>query len=209
MYNGGTMPRISLFSPLVIGLATLVIGTGAFLIIHKIHTDHARALATITAQESVATPQVTTPAIAQPVATHLATPSVVKALYMTSWIASSPKLRAHVLDLVNTTEVNAVVLDIKDETGHPSFTISDPIVADTKSPENRIRDIASFIQEMHAQNIYVIGRIVVFKDGYLTTAEPTWTLTKKSDGTPWHDPKGSAYLDPANQHVWDLSLIHI
>jgi hypothetical protein len=186
------MPRISLTSPLVIGLATLVIGTGVFLVVHKIHADHARALATITAQESVATPQTTAPAVVQPVAAHLATPPVVKALYMTSWIASSPKLRQHILDLVNTTEVNAVVLDIKDETGHPSFTISDPVVADT-------------IQEMHAKNIYVIGRIVVFKDGYLTKTQPDWALTKKSDGTPWHDPKGSVYLDPANQHVWDYT----
>lgn len=203
------MPRISLFSPLVIGLATVVIATGIFLIVHNIHANHARTVAVASAQESVAVPQPTdstsSPQASSGQATHLATPPVVKALYMTSWIASSPKLRQHILDLVNTTEVNAVVLDIKDETGHPSFAISDPVIADTKSPENRIRDITSFIQEMHAKNIYVIGRIVVFKDGYLTKTEPAWTITKKSDGTPWHDPKGSAYLDPANQHVWDYT----
>ncbi|MDB4984560.1 MAG: hypothetical protein JWM20_739 [Patescibacteria group bacterium] len=204
----GTMKRVSLTSPLAIGIAGIVIIGAVFL---AVHITHARAQARVAQANAVAAAQAAIAAAAPqvpppPVITHIATPPVVKALYMTSWIASSPKLRQHVVDMVNTTEANAIVLDIKDETGHPSFSIEDPIVANTKSPEKRIRDVVPFIQELHSKNVYVIGRIVVFKDGYLTKTEPTWTLAKKSDGTPWKDPKGSAYLDPANKLVWDYTV---
>ena len=191
-------------SPLIIGLLAIFTIGVALLITHIVRAHAQQVKREQVVQEAAA--QAAAPQVPPlPVITHISTPAVVKALYMTSWIASAPKLRQHVIDLVDTTETNAIVLDIKDETGHPSFSISDPAVADTKSPENRIRDIVPFIQELHAKNVYVIGRIVVFKDGYLTKTESSWTLSKKSDGTPWKDPKGSSYLDPANQDVWNYT----
>lgn len=139
-------------------------------------------------------------------ALHLETPEPVKSLYMTSWLASGVKNRQGVIDMIDTTEANAIVLDIKDADGRISFLVKDPIVADTGSPTNRIRDIGAFIQELHAKNIYVIGRISVFQDGYLPKIKPEWALTKKSDGTPWKDPKGHQYLDPGNREVWDYMI---
>ncbi len=133
---------------------------------------------------------------------HLKTPVPVKALYMSSWVASGANSRAHVVHLIDTTEANAVVIDIKDATGKVSFIVTDPIVAGTNSPENRIRDIASFIDTLHKKNIYVIGRISTFQDPYLAKVKPEWAIQKKSDGTVWKDKKGLAFLDPANKNVW-------
>lgn len=139
----------------------------------------------------------------QPVVTHIATPDPVKALYMSAWTASSSKSRQHVVDLLATTEANAVVLDIKDDTGRVSFLVDDPEISDTGSPQNRIRDIRAFINQLHVQNIYVIGRISVFQDPYMAQKNSAWAITKKSNGSVWVDRKGLAFLDPANKNVWD------
>lgn len=138
-----------------------------------------------------------------PVVTHIPTPKAVKGVYMSSWIASSVKARQHVIDLIDKTEINAVIIDIKDDTGRISFSITDPIVAKTGSPENRIRDIVPFIQELHAKGIYVIGREQAFQDPYMAKIRPDWAIKKKSDGSVWKDRKGLPFLDPSNQEVWD------
>src|SRR5688572_10683632 len=78
---------------------------------------------------------------------HIATPTAVKALYMSSWVGSTSTKRGELIRLIKDSELNAVVLDIKDATGKVSFLVDDPVVADTGSPENRIRDIDVLIKE--------------------------------------------------------------
>ena len=150
-----------------------------------------------------------TPAVPEPpkpVATHIPTPTPVKAIYVSSWVAASPTPLKRVMDLIDTTEVNAVVLDIKDATGRISFLTDNPILKETGSPENRIKKINEFINMLHEKNIYVIGRISTFQDPYLTKVKPEWAITKKSDGTVWKDRKGLSFLDPANKEVWNYTL---
>lgn len=142
----------------------------------------------------------------KPVVTHIPTPTPVKAIYVSSWVAASPTPLKRVMDLIDSTEVNAVVLDIKDATGKVSFLVDDPIIKDTNSPENRIKNVNEFINALHAKNIYVIGRISTFQDPYLTKVKPELALKKKSDGTVWKDRKGLAFLDPANTSVWDYNV---
>jgi hypothetical protein len=134
----------------------------------------------------------------KPVVTHVPTPTPVKAIYVSSWVAASPTPLKRVMDLIETTEVNAVVLDIKDATGRISFLTENPTLKETGSPENRIKNVNEFINMLHEKNIYVIGRISTFQDPYLTKIKPEWALTKKSDGSVWKDRKGLAFLDPAN-----------
>ena len=141
-----------------------------------------------------------------PPATHVATPKPLKALYMSSWVAAAPKYFDHVQELLDTTEANAVVIDIKDATGKVSFLVSDPAVADTGSPENRIKDITGFINNLHAKHVYVIGRISTFQDPYLAKKKPEWAIHKKSDGSVWKDRKGLPFLDPANPAVADYLI---
>ncbi len=59
------------------------------------------------------------------------------------------------------------------------------------------------IKTLHDKNIYVIGRIAVFQDPYLTHAYPQWAINKKSDGSIWKDRKGLSFLDPTKKPVWD------
>lgn len=133
--------------------------------------------------------------------THIKTPTVVKALYMSSWVAGSDNFRNSLVKIIDDTELNAVVIDIKDSTGRVSFEIDDPEIKDIESYENRIKNIRALTALLHSKNIYVIGRISTFQDPYLTKLKPEWALKKISDGGVWKDKKGLSFLDPTNKNV--------
>ncbi len=139
------------------------------------------------------------------VVTHLPTPDPLKAIYMTSWIAGTPSLREpRIIDLLDETELNAVVIDIKDDTGKISFKVSDPFLQEFNSVENRIPGIKELIGRLHEKGIYVIGRISVFQDPYLTSIRPDLAVKRESDKSiVWTDRKGISWLDAGSKDVWD------
>ena len=138
---------------------------------------------------------------AQVPVTHIPTPSVVKAIYISSWVAGSPSIRDRLIKMVDDTELNAVVIDVKDSTGRISFPVSDPTIAQYGSVQKRIGNINALVTMLHQKHIYIIGRIAVFQDPYMTHLKPEWSITKLSDSTVWKDNKGLSFLDPANEQV--------
>lgn len=137
------------------------------------------------------------------IVTHLPTPKPVKALYLTSWAAGTPSLRDHVIGLVDKTEANAVVIDIKDYSGRLAFEVDDEKLMASGVVEERIPNIKEFIAELHAKDIYVIGRISTFQDSFLVEHRPDLAVKRASDGKVWKDRKGVAWLDQGSKEVWD------
>lgn len=133
--------------------------------------------------------------------THIATPEKVKALYMSGWVAGSTDFRNSLVKIVDETELNAVVIDIKDSTGRISFSMDDENIKKIGSAENRIKNIREITNLLHSKNIYIIGRISVFQDPYLAKVKPEWAIKKVSDGGVWKDRKGLSFLDPTNVEV--------
>jgi hypothetical protein len=142
----------------------------------------------------------TTPEIPR-IPDHIATPEAVKAVYLSSWAAGNQKFRTHLFDLIDTTEVNAVVFDVKDYTGKVSFQVNDPYLQAFGSSENRIPDVEEFIDSLHEKGVYVIGRISSFQDSYLVKDHPEWAVKTKS-GEVWKDYKGVKWLDAGAKPVW-------
>ncbi len=139
--------------------------------------------------------------------THMKTPEPLKALYMTSYVAGHSQLRAGLVDLIDKTELNSVVIDIKDYTGRISFNVENPELAKFGSVEKRIPDIKEFIGLLHDKGIYVIGRISVFQDSFLVKTHPEYAVKTKS-GAVWKDRKGISWLDVGAKPVWDyIALI--
>ena len=135
---------------------------------------------------------------------HVKTPEAVKALYMTSWVAATPSIRDRVIKLVDTTEANAVVIDIKDATGKIAFSIDKEPFASLGSSENRISNIKDLISELHTKDIYVIGRIAVFQDPYLIKKWPDQAVKTDTDKkVAWVDRKGIGWFDAGSEKVWD------
>jgi len=138
---------------------------------------------------------------------HLETPEPLKALYMTSCVAATPTWRDSLKELIETTELNAVVIDIKDYTGVVSFPRPlTPERSDGGQANEKgcvVSDMREFVQVLHEANIYVIGRISVFQDPSYTKLFPELAVRKKSDGEVWKDYKGLSFIDVGARPYWD------
>lgn len=145
-----------------------------------------------------------TPAVpALPPVTHIATPTPVKAIYMTSCVAGVPSLRSRLLKIATSTEINAMVVDIKDYSGAVSFKRENTIFDGKGSLScDVVRDMREFIATLHDNNIYVIGRVTVFQDPSYASKNPHLAVQKK-DGTVWRDRKGLAFVDVSAKPYWD------
>ena len=135
---------------------------------------------------------------------HLPTPEAVKAVYMTSCAAITPSLRNHVLKLIDETELNSIVLDLKDYTGAISFNPLNEALKPYAVSHCPISDLKQLVADWHDKGIYVIGRITVFQDPLFTKNHPTEAV--KSLNNPeslWRDKKGITYIDPASKLAHD------
>lgn len=125
----------------------------------------------------------------------------VKALYVNAWAFGSSKL-TQLVTLADSTEINAFVVDVKDDTGcllYPSeVTVAQQIGA-TRCV--RTRDVKSRLDTLRAHDIYAIARIVVAKDPLLAEHRPQWSVQHR-DGGLWRDRIGSAWVDAYNDSVW-------
>lgn len=137
------------------------------------------------------------------VATHVKTPDQVKGVYMTSWVAGTPSLRASVVNVAEETEINTIVIDIKDDTGRVSYEVKDPELKKIGSEEVRIKDLRQFIAKLHEKNIYVIGRVASFQDPYMVKLHPEIAVKRASDGKVWRDKKGISWIDAGAREQWD------
>ncbi len=142
--------------------------------------------------------------------THIKTPSVVKAIYLSSWTAGAQKYRDPLIKLIDNTELNSIVIDVKDSTGRIGFSVADQDLQKMGTTENRISNVRALTNLLHQKNIYIIGRVAVFQDPTLTKLKPEWSITKISDGTVWKDRKGLSFMDPASKDVWKyiVSIAH-
>lgn len=143
------------------------------------------------------------------IATHLPTPKPLKAIYMTGWVAGTPSLREPLLKLIDETELNAVVIDIKDYSGKLSYVPYGEELSSFGSGEPRIRELRELIADLHERGIYVIGRISAFQDAYMVGRRPDLAVRRASaTSTIWKDHKGISWIDAGAREMWDyLALI--
>jgi hypothetical protein len=140
-------------------------------------------------------------------AVHLKTPEPLKGIYMTQCVAGMPSFRKKLVDLIDETELNAVVIDIKDYTGTVSFKTGNPEIDSVGGAGCKAGDMKEFVEELHNKNIYVIGRVTVFQDPLYTKLHPELAVKKLSDKTAvWKDRKGLAFIDVGAKPYWDYIL---
>ncbi len=128
-------------------------------------------------------------------------PEAVKALYVNAWAFSGSRLW-ELVRLVDSTDVNSLVVDVKDDTGcllyRSTVETARAIGADRCARSN---DVRARLDTLHAHGIYPIARIVVAKDPLLAERKPGWAVRHK-DGGLWRDRIGSAWVDAYNDSVW-------
>ena len=131
-------------------------------------------------------------------------PNVMRGLYVNRWAVLDPRIW-ELINVARTTEVNALVIDVKDDRGYvlyrSSVALAQAIGADTINPVSADR-IRSVLDTMRASGIYPIARIVVAKDPLLADARREWAVQRREDGTPWLDATGKPWLDAHQRAVW-------
>jgi hypothetical protein len=137
----------------------------------------------------------------------VARPPVVRGLYVNRWAAIGRRMW-DLIDVAKRTEVNALVIDVKDDRGYVLYRSSVPLAraigADTTNPMPLSR-LRAVLDTMRANGILPIARIVVAKDPLLANAKRDWAVKRRSDGKPWLDASGNPWLDPHQRGVWEYA----
>ncbi|HEX2723772.1 MAG TPA: putative glycoside hydrolase [Gemmatimonadaceae bacterium] len=135
------------------------------------------------------------------------TPSVVRGLYVNRWAALGKKMW-QLIDLAKRTEVNALVIDVKDDRGFVLYKSRVPLAveigADTNSAMSHTR-LRAILDTMRAYRIYPIARIVVAKDPLLAGRKLEWAIKRRDNMEPWLDKNGKPWLDPHHREVWQYA----
>ncbi|WP_322496427.1 putative glycoside hydrolase [Chloroflexus sp.] len=141
-------------------------------------------------------------------------PFYVRGIYITAAVASVPRLVDRFLDLIDRTELNAIVIDIKsdlrDDLGKVYYDSQVPLVRELGLSTPKV-DFASILAKAKERGIYTIARVQLFShDNALSDARPEWSIRLRSTGEVYADYPGPgiryAYLDPTNQNVWDYNI---
>lgn len=133
-------------------------------------------------------------------------PLTPKALYLSSFGATDKNIMGNAKELLQTTELNAVVIDIKMDRGEIAYKTSNPIANQIKA-QNLIlfSDLPSFVRDLKKEGIYTIARIVTFKDSPLVSNYPKWGV-RKLDGTLYKDKEGLYWVDASVKESWEYPI---
>lgn len=135
-----------------------------------------------------------------------AKPYCAKGLYVSYWAIGGPKSREKILNLIDTTEINSVVIDIKSEFGYIAYKGDVPLAKELGAYTRRtIRDIDSLMYELKKRGVYTIARIVVFKDDLLAKKHPEYSIFTKK-GQYVSDREKLAWTNPFVEKVHDYNI---
>ena len=132
-------------------------------------------------------------------------PPAIRGIYATGWMAGSTKWLPRMVQFIDDTDINALVIDVKDDTGTLSYSSEVPLAREIGASEKKIADPNRLMDTLRRHQIFPIARIVVFKDPFLAKKRPDWAV-KDIDGGLWRDRKGLNWVDPNNKAVWDYVI---
>ena len=126
----------------------------------------------------------------------------IKGLYVNAWAFGSPKLW-QLVRLADETEINAFVVDVKDDTGcllYPSTVPTAEQIGANRCV--RAKDARARLDTLAKHGIYAIARIVVAKDPLLAERKSGWSVKERGTGQLWRDRINIAWVDAYNDSVW-------
>lgn len=133
-------------------------------------------------------------------------PFTPKALYLTVYGIGDRKIRESALKLIEETELNALVIDIKGDRGFIPYKSSVPIAEQVGAQKIiTVKDMRGLIKSLKEKRIYLIARIVVFKDNLIAFAKPDLAV-KTKNGEIWLDRENLAWVEPFKKEVWDYNI---
>ncbi|ULL14639.1 GTP-binding protein [Paenibacillus sp. H1-7] len=130
----------------------------------------------------------------------------IKGVYVTAHSAAGARMNT-LLKLLDDTELNSMVVDIKDDWGYITYNTGNPELEAMGTTQKIISDMPKLISTMQEHDIYPIARIVVFKDTVLAKKQPELSFINP-DGTLWGNNKSNpdSFVNPYKKEVWDYNI---
>ncbi|WP_430787671.1 putative glycoside hydrolase [Virgibacillus flavescens] len=129
-------------------------------------------------------------------------PDAVRGIYVTGPSAGGQRFDK-LLNLVGTTDLNAMVIDIKEDHGNLTFKPKEGSPYEDIAL-NFINDPRNMLKTLEEKGIYPIARVVVFKDSVLAEKHPEWSF--QENGKVWRNGKGEAFVSPFKKEVWEYNV---
>jgi hypothetical protein len=134
-------------------------------------------------------------------------PRSIKAVYLSYYGIGDRTIRGGVFDLLDHTELNAVVIDVKGDRGFIPYESQVPLAREAGAiGPVRVRDFDELLSGLKAKGIWRIARVVVFKDDVLARHRRAWAIRDARTGSPWLDAEHLAWLDPFEEDAWEYSI---
>ncbi|MBY0009006.1 putative glycoside hydrolase [Paenibacillus typhae] len=128
----------------------------------------------------------------------------VKGIYVTAYSAGGSRME-QLLALLDKTELNSMVIDIKDDAGYITYKTDNAELQEMGTPQKFIGDINKLMTRLKEHDVYPIARIVVFKDSVLAKKHPELSFVN-SDGSVWKNKGGDSFVNPYNENVWKYNV---
>ena len=132
---------------------------------------------------------------------HFDRPAHMKGLYWTAWTAGSSKSRDRMFAIMDTTALNAAVIDVRDE-GQMYFKTGIPLATESGANHIAVSKPAKLFASLEEHKVWPIARIACFRDNFVTVKHPELAI-QFPDGKVWHDKKKFCWLDPYNKKNWE------
>ncbi|SDZ00694.1 hypothetical protein SAMN05421736_10557 [Evansella caseinilytica] len=129
-------------------------------------------------------------------------PDAVRGIYVTGNSAGGARFN-NLVDFIDSTDLNAMVIDIKDDFGNLTYSV------DKDSPyydisKHMIKEPEKMMKTLEEKQIYPIARIVVFKDSVLAEKKPEWSF--EENAKVWKNNRNEAFVNPFLKDVWDYNI---
>ncbi|MDJ0330607.1 putative glycoside hydrolase [Planococcus sp. S3-L1] len=131
-------------------------------------------------------------------------PDAVRGIFVTAHSAGGERFDS-LINLVDKTELNAMVIDIKEDLGHLTYIPEEGSdLAKLDMGQALIKDPRAMLEKLEKKEIYPIARVVVFKDTVLAEQRPE--LTFMDGDQVWKNNRGESFVNPFLKEVWDHNV---
>ena len=127
--------------------------------------------------------EIAAPASGEPQVEIALEPFNVKALYLTVYGTAVSRIRDAAMAAIEKNNMNALVIDVKGDGGFIPFKVDLPLAEEIGAQKTILtKDMKAAVAALKEKNLYLIARIVVFKDNFLATAKPELAVRTKGGG---------------------------
>jgi hypothetical protein len=173
---------------LLLAAAAVAVGAGAL----PERGDETSAEPAVAKRKAAAPPKRTGPPV----------PEEIRGVHVTMALAS---LDGKLAEYTRIPGINTIQLDVKDENGEVAFHRLAPPLAKRVGSAMRYYDPVKAARQVHAEGLFLIGRVVCFEDPILSKGRPDLAI-RTSGGAVWQNHAGLGWTNPYEKRVWDYNL---